>query len=343
MKKITLLFIAISFVIPALSLSADSHTPNMNFSFLPKFVHYQGNVIVNGKSLSDLQTGIDFIEIKFINQKQSISSGGNQVEVEEGQFIFSTIYGDPIEGKYHVDIGPGVPERTIFDIYVAGVKAKDTLIFDPSPVNGCPVSNCFNRTIDIVIDTIPTPTPTPIPPTPTPVPTVNPSFYSGVIVLGSETVPDDVEVFAKINDYITEIVKTKDGKYNLTVSPKTINYVGQDIYLIIQGNQSITSIPFLPDEFINDANFFFEDFELIPVEELEPVATPEPEKIIIVATATPEIQNMTTESAQSAPLEGDSGGCSGGGSSKISIFSLFTSIFILLIIRKVRKLKYSSV
>ena len=32
---------------------------------------------------------------------------------------------------------------------------------------------------------------TPIPPTPTPIPTVNPSFYSGVIVIGSETVPDE--------------------------------------------------------------------------------------------------------------------------------------------------------
>lgn len=336
-KKLTLLFITLSFVIPAFSMSADSHTPNMNFSFLPKFVHYQGDIIVNGKSLSDLQTGIDFIEIKFINQKQTASVGGNQVELEDGQFIFTTIYGDPIESKYHIDIGPGVPEKTIFDIYVAGVKAKDTLIFDPSPVNGCPVSNCFNRTIDIVIDTIPTPTPTPIPPTPTSIPTANPSFYSGVIVVGSETIPDNVEVFAKISDYISEIVKTSDGKYSLTVSPKTINYVGQDIYLIIQGNQSITSIPFSPDEFINDANFFFEDFEiLIP---LDPVATPEPEKIIKVATATPGIQDIGTENS----LEGESGGCSGGGSSKISIFSIFTSIFTLLIIRKIRKFKYSSV
>ena len=342
-KKLLLLFIAISFVVPALSLNADMHTPNMNFSFLPKFVHYQGNVIVNGKSLSELETGIDFIEIEFINQKQTVNVGGKQVELEQGQFTFTTIYGDPIESKYHIDIGPGVPERTVFDIYVSGVKSKDPIVFDPSPVNGCPVSNCFNRSFDLVIDTIPTPTPTPIPPTPTPIPTVNPSFYSGIIVIGSETVPDEIEVFAKINDYITEIVKTSDGKYNLTVSPKTINYVGQDIYLIIQGNQSITSIPFSPDEFINDANFFFEDFDILIPSEEEPVATPEPEKIIIVATATPDIQDVVTENSMPTTLEGEGGGCSGGGSSKISIFSLFTSIFMLLIIRKIRKLKYSSI
>ena len=80
----------------------------------------------------------------------------------------------------------------------------------------------------------------------------------------------------------------------------------------------------------------------MPSEE-EPVATPEPEKIIIVATATPDIQDVATENSMPTTLDGESGGCSGGGSSKISIFSLFTSIFMLLIIRKIRKLKYSSI
>ena len=64
--------------------------------------------------------------------------------------------------------------------------------------------------------------------------------------------------------------------------------MGQNIYLIIQGNQSITSIPFNPDEFISDANFLFENFELNIQEESVP--TPEPEKIIIVATPTPDVQ-----------------------------------------------------
>ena len=322
--------------IQPISLNADSHTPNMNFNFLPKFVHYQGSVFVNGKSLSELETGIDFIEVKFINQKQIVKVDGKQVEVDEGQFVFTTYYGDPIEGKYHIDIGPGVPERTKFDVYVAGVKSNESIIFDPTPENGCPVSNCFNRTFNLVIDTIPTPTPTPIPPTPTPIPTVNPSFYSGQIIIGSSAIPDGIEVFAKINDYISEIVKTSDGKYTIQVNPKTLNYVGQKIFLVIQGNESLTSIPFSPDEFISDANFLFNDFELI-----DPAPTPEPEKIIVVATATPEVQEISSISEDPVSLEGD-GGCSGGGSSKISIYSVLMTLLLLFIFKRSKRLKFNS-
>ncbi len=336
--KISLLLFAILIVVQPTILNADSHVPNMNFNFLPKFVHYQGSVFVNGKSLSELETGIDFIEVKFMNPKQMVKVDGKQIEIEEGQFIFSSYYGDPIEGKYHIDIGPGVPEKTIFDIYVAGVKSNEPIIFDPSPDNGCPVSNCFNRTFNLTINTIPTPTPTPIPPTPTPIPTVNPSFYSGQIIIGSTIVPDGIEVFAKINDYVSEVVKTSEGRFTLSINPKTINYVGQNIYLIIQGNESITSVQFTPDDFINDANFLFDNFDIILPQD---VPTPEPEKIIVVATPTPEIQDISSLNQESASLDGD-GGCSGGGSSKISVYSVLMSFLLLLIFKRSKRLKFSS-
>ena len=333
-----LLFIAVN----PFTVNADSHVPNMNFNFLPKFVHYQGTINVNGKSLSELKTGIDFIEVKFINQNQFVSLDGKQVEIQEGQFSFITYYGDPIEAKYHIDVGPGVPEKTIFDIYVAGVKAKESIIFDPTPEGGCPVANCFNRTFNLNIDTIPTPTPTPIPPTPTPIPTVNPSFYSGQIIIGSKTVPEGIDVFAKIDDYISEIVQTEDGRYTISVNPKTVNYVGQDIYLVIQGNQSLTSIKFSPDEFISDANFLFTDFKIeIPSLEEESIPTPEPEKIIIVATPTPSTEVISSDDTIMMENQ-DSGGCSGGGSSKISIFSVLTSILLLFAFKKSRKLRKST-
>ena len=343
LNKLFLFIFAISFAVQPLYINADSHTPSMDFNFLPKFVHYQGSVSVNGKSLSEITTGIEFIEVKFSSQKQALTVNGKQFEIDEGQIVTSTYYGDPISGKYHIDIGPGVPERTVFDIFIAGVKANESIIFDPTPINGCPVPNCFNRTYNLSIDLIPTPTPTPVPPTPTPIPTINPSFYSGQIIVGSSSIPDGIEVFVKINDYISEIVETSDGKYTITVNPRTLNYVGQDMKLIIQGNESLTSIPFSPDEFLNDANFFFENFDIvIPQEDLEPVATPEPEKIIIIATATPEIQENILEN-ETILIEGDSGGCSGGGGSKISLFSVLTSILLLLMLKKVRKLKNSSI
>jgi len=328
LKIFVLIFIIFS-VSDSSNLKADNHTPNMNFNFLPKFVHYQGEIKVNGKSLSEIETGIDFIEVVFINPKQSVSLNGKQVEIEQGQFEFKTFYGDPVNLKYHIDIGPGVPEETKFDIYVGGVKANEFIVFNPTPQGGCPVSNCFNRELDISIDTIPSPTPTPIPPTPTPLPTVSSSFYSGQIIIGSSPVPDGVEVFAKISDYITDIVVTSDGRYTVNVNPKTENYVGQDIFLIIQGNQSITSLPFNPDEFISDANFLFENFE-VNIKE-EPVPTPEPEKIIIVATPTPDVQKTAMDNTEID----DSGGC-GGGSSGISIFSVLLSVLAVFLYKRSR-------
>jgi len=332
--KIFVLFVALFSVSDSLNLRADNHTPNMNFNFLPKFVHYQGEVKVNGKSLSDIETGIDFIEIVFTNQKQSVSVDGKQLEVDQGEFEFKTFYGDPINSKYHIDIGPGIPDETKFDIYVGGVKANEFIVFNPTPQGGCPVSNCFNRELDITIDTIPTPTPTPVPPTPTPMPTVNPSFYSGQIIIGSSPIPDGIEVFAKISDYISDVVVTSESRYTINVNPKTENYVGQDIYLIIQGNQSITSIPFNPDEFLSDANFLFENFEL-KIEE-EPVPTPEPEKIIIVATPTPDVQKTAMNTDDTNLTGNNSGGC-GGGSSSISIFSVLISILTVLLYKRSRK------
>ena len=336
LKNILKLFVLIFLITNSfglLSLKADSHTPNMNFDFLPKFVHYQGEINVNGKSLSEIETSIQFIEVEFVNQKQLVVVNGKQVELEEAQFSFKSFYGDPINAKYHIDIGPGVPDDTKFDIYVAGVKANEFIVFNPSPIGGCPVSNCFNREQNLTINTIPTPTPTPVPPTPTPLPTVNPSFYSGQIIIGSSPVPDNIEVFAKIGDYISDVVITSEGRYTINVNPKTTNYVGQNIYLIIQGNQSITSIPFNPDEFISDANFLFENFELNIQE--DPIPTPEPEKIIVIATPTPEVQKTLINKDESN-LDNESGGC-GGGSSSISIFSVLISILIIMLYGRSRK------
>ena len=329
--KIFVFIFLITTIFGTISLRADNHTPNMNFDFLPKFVHYQGEIKVNGKSLSEIETAIDFIEVEFINQNQIVVVGGKQVELEEGQFSFKSFYGDPINAKYHIDIGPGVPDETKFDIYVGGVKANEFIVFNPTPKGGCPVSNCFNREQNLTINTIPTPTPTPVPPTPTPLPTVNPSFYSGQIIIGSSPVPDNIEVFAKIADYVSDVVVTSEGRYTININPKTANYVGQNIYLIIQGNQSITSIPFNPDEFISDANFLFENFELKIQEDSVP--TPEPEKIIVVATPTPEVQK--TQMNNEGPSN-DSSGCNGG-SSSVSIFSVLLSILVVMLYKKSRK------
>ena len=52
--KIFVLVIILATGFDTLNLKADSHTPKMDFYFLPKFVHYQGEIKVNGKSCMDI-------------------------------------------------------------------------------------------------------------------------------------------------------------------------------------------------------------------------------------------------------------------------------------------------
>ena len=232
------------------------------------------------------------------------------------------------------------------DVYAGGIKGNESLTFLPTAADGCRMSNCMNATFNLTVDAIPRPTPTPIPPTPTPLPTVNPSLYSGQIAIGSGTVPDGIEVYAKIQDYISETVLTKDGGYSITVNPITINYVNQPIQLVIQGNESISSIPFQENQFVTGVNFLFADFELKLAEPEstptpEPLPTPKPETIIVVATPTPsKIEPIAANKVEQEPVApvAEGGGCSdGGGSSSISLFSVLTLGLLVVLSKRLRK------
>jgi hypothetical protein len=338
-------------LLSVLSLSvirADSHNAStLDFDFFPKFVHYQGTVAVAGQKLENIDTGIANLKVEFISQTQNVQINGVNTPLAEGAFKFSTIFGADIPGKYHIDIGPGVPGKVIFDVYVGGIKATESITFLPTAADGCRLSNCMNATFNLTADTIPRPTPTPIPPTPTPLPTVNPSLYSGQIAIGSGNVPDGIEVYAKIQDYISETVTTKDGGYSITVNPITINYVNQPIKLVIQGNESISSVPFQENQFITGVNFLFADFELkvseptpIPIPPTPtPLPTPKPETIIVVATPTPsKIEPIAKVEQEPVAPVAEGGGCSdGGGSSSISLFSVFILGLLVILSKRFRK------
>ncbi len=349
-RYLSALISIVIFSIFAINISADNHTtaPNMDFNFLPEFVHYQGTVTVIGQKLENIDTGISDLKVEFISQAQSINMDGKSTTLEEGHFKFSTVFGADIPGKYHIDVGPGVPGKVIFDIYVGGIKATESLAFLPTAADGCMLSNCMNVTFNLVVNTIPRPTPTPVPPTPTPLPVVNPSLYSGQIVIGSDIVPDGVKVYAQIQDYISDAVETKDGKYSISINPITINYVDQPIKLVIQGNDSITTVPFKPNQFISDANFLFPAFEIketvspTPVPPTpEPLPTPKPETIIVVATPTPsEVEPLSANKVEDAPVApvAEGGGCSGGGgASSISLFSIFVLGLLISLSSRFRK------
>ena len=347
--KYTTFFLAAAlFTVLSLSvIRADSHNvANLDFDFFPKFVHYQGTVTVAGQKLENIDTGISNLKIEFVSQAQNVQIKGVDTPVPEGTFKFSTIFGADIPGKYHIDIGPGVPGKVIFDIYAGGVKANESLTFLPTAADGCRLSNCMNATLDLTVPTIPRPTPTPIPPTPTPLPTVNPSLYSGQIAIGSGSVPDGIEVYAKIQDYISETVLTEDGGYSITVNPGTINYLNQPIKLVIQGNESITSVAFQENQFVTGVNFLFADFEIKasepdPTPTPEPLPTPKPETIIVVATPTPsKVDSIAVTKVDEEPVApvAEGGGCSdGGGSSSISLFSALILGLLIILSRRIRK------
>ena len=55
--------------------------------------------------------------------------------------------------------------------------------------------------------------------------TVSPTIYSGSVTIGNNTAPDGLTVVARINDYESNGVVTKNGRYNfLIVSPPTSQY-----------------------------------------------------------------------------------------------------------------------
>jgi len=326
---------------------ADSHNvANLDFDFFPKFVHYQGTVTVAGQKLENIDTGISNLKIEFISQAQNIKIKGVDTPVPEGTFKFSTIFGADVPGKYHIDVGPGVPGKVIFDVYAGGVKGTEPVTFLPTAADGCILSNCMNATFDLIVDTIPRPTPTPIPPTPTPLPTVNPSLYSGQIAIGSGSVPDGIEVYAKIQDYVSETVVTENGGYSITVNPGTINYLNQPIKLVIQGNESITSVGFQENQFMTGVNFLFADFEIKaskpdPTPTPEPLPTPKPETIIVVATPTPsKIEPIAATKVDVQPVApvAEGGGCNdGGGSSSVSLFPLLVLGLLIILPKRFRR------
>ena len=312
---------------------ANTHTPvSMEFNFLPDFVHYQGTVTSNNVPLEDIDTGVDPLLVIFSSQEQTIEVSSKPVNIANGQFEFSTTFNDPIPGKYHIDIGPGVPHRVVFDVYVGGQKARGALTFDPKPIGGCKIPNCFNVTHNLELDMDPFPTPTPVPATPTPIPSVNPSLYSGEIRIGSSLIPDNVEVFAVLADYESVKIKTKDGRYDIQLNPGTSNYIGVEFYLVIQGSESLTRYKFEPNQFTKDTNFLFPQIDLIIEEEIEPVLLEDVVKEPIVvatptSTAMPEI--IEEEAVMNvATTEGGGCGSDGGGNSSVSIFSILIGLLI---------------
>ena len=78
------------------------------------------------------------------------------------------------------------------------------------------------RKIDLTFQSTPLP-PTPTPtlvPTATPAPIIlKPSYFEGRAISNGKTVRDGVEIYAVLDDYVSEPVVVYDGRYFLTIDP----------------------------------------------------------------------------------------------------------------------------
>ena len=111
---------------------------------------------------------------------------------------------------------------------------------------------------------------------------VYPTIYSGSVTIGDNTAPDGLTLVARINDYESDGVVTKNGRYNfLIVSPPTSQYIIETITFHIleyniQANEN--------DIFRGNTSQFEKPLTFQAVEGLAPGPTPTPRP---VGTATP--------------------------------------------------------
>ncbi len=115
--------------------------------------------------------------------------------------------------------------------------------------------------------------------------TVSPTIYSGSVTIGGNPAPDGLTLVARINDYESEGVVTKNGWYSfLIVSPPTIDYFIETITfhipeLDIQAAET--------DVFRGSTAQFEKALTFPAVEGLAPGPTPTPGPAIATTTPTP--------------------------------------------------------
>ena len=324
------------------------------FNFIPRIIVFQGNVFIDGKRINENQTDI---------------TDGITLILRSGDIEVKTEVGAVSPGRYHLQIGPGVKEGLVFEVWLEDqVKAEETLVFGPDSNGMWDLS----MTQDFHFSEMPlaTPTPTPVPPTPTPTPVlVQPSFLSGEIVSGSsgEYAGAGLKLYAVINDYKSQTVETGDGIYKIVLDPKYDYYEGENIVFILEGIKALTTYKFVAGEFNKEVNLIFPNIPPTPTaipptpvpptlapSVPEPTRTPVPviEKIIIEVTSTPTptplaavvvVEEVSTPSIveQTIVSEGEStgGGCSANTDPNAPISSghiaMLLSPLLLLAFRKI--------
>ena len=138
------------------------------------------------------------------------------------------------------------------------------------------------RKIDLTFQSTPLP-PTPTPtlvPTATPAPIIlKPSYFEGRAISNGKTVRDGVEIFAILDDYVSEPVIVYDGRYFLTIDPILEKYLDETLMFYIGDVAASQVEPFVDDLYRSDYLLVFPtipDPTPVPTSVPTPTSTPEP-------------------------------------------------------------------
>ena len=263
---------------------------------LPQFrvITYVGIVTIGGQPAQD---GL-LITARVGNyESEPVKVGG-----EPGQGVSS--------GAFSLNVGPAHDyEGLEIEFWIEGqVKADQTgELFGPIEPGkdtvclGCPWALPILRRLDLTFSTGPVPTPTQtFTPTATTV-ILEPAFLSGTAFSGSSTPPDGTLIYAKIDEYQSEVVPILNGRFTLVLNPAAEEFGGKPVNFFLSSLQSLQPYRFTPGESRTDLIILFPPLPT-PTPTLTPTLTPTNTPTVTPThTATPTVEPTRTPTPTPTP------------------------------------------
>ena len=166
---------------------------------------------------------------------------------------------------------------------------------------GCPWSLPILRRLDLTFSTGPIATPTQtFTPTATAV-LLEPAFLSGTAFSGSSTPPDGTLIYAKIEEYQSEVVPILNGRFTLVLNPVAEEFGGKPVNFFLSSFQSLQPYRFTAGESRTDLIILFPPLPT-PTPTLTPTLTPTNTPTVTpTATATPTVEPTRTPTPTPTP------------------------------------------
>ena len=263
---------------------------------LPQFrvVTYIGVVTIGGQPAQD---GLLVTARIGDYESEPVKIGG-----EPGQGVSS--------GSYALNVGPSADHEGMeIEFWIEGqIRADQTgELFGPIEPGtnriclGCAWSLPILRRLDLTFPSGPVPTPTQtFTPTATAV-ILEPAFLSGTAFSGSTTPPDGTLIYARIDDYQSEVVPILNGRFTLVLNPEAEEFGGKSINFFLSSLQSLQPYIFTPGESRTDLIVLFPPLPT-PTPTLTPTLTPTPTPTITpTPTATPTVEPTRTPTPTPTP------------------------------------------